>query len=190
MSVYKRGNLWWYDFIFEGVRFQGSTKQGSRRVAEQIEAAKRTQLAKGEVGIRERKPVPTFAEFEKRFRAEMKSTHSAKPRTVTYYTNSLDRLLEFAPLRNARLDLIEEALIAEYIAKRRTMTGRTGKPPAVASLNRELEVLRRALRVAVNWKVLLSAPTVARLRGERQRDRNLTHEEEQSYLAAACPVLR
>jgi integrase len=28
------------------------------------------------------------------------------------------------------------------------------------------------------------------LRGERQRDRILTHEEEQAYLTAACPLLR
>jgi hypothetical protein len=27
MSIYKRGNVYWYDFVFNGVRFQGSTKQ-------------------------------------------------------------------------------------------------------------------------------------------------------------------
>lgn len=60
MSLFKRGSVWWYEFVFESKRYRESTKQGNKRVAEQIEAAKRTQLAKREVGIDERKPVPTL----------------------------------------------------------------------------------------------------------------------------------
>src|SRR3974390_3497609 len=67
MSIYKRGNVFWYDFLFDGQRYQKSTKQGNQRVAQQIEAARRTQLAKGEVGIEApRLPakikMPTFRE--------------------------------------------------------------------------------------------------------------------------------
>jgi hypothetical protein len=39
------------------------TKQGNPRTARQIEAAHRTALAKGEVGISERKPIPTLGDF-------------------------------------------------------------------------------------------------------------------------------
>jgi len=81
-------------------------------------------------------------------------------------------------------------MVAEYVAQRRTAKGRTGKPLAIASLNRELEVLRRGLRLAVEWKVLQRSPKISKLRGERKRDRILAHEEEQSYLSAACPLLR
>jgi len=63
MAVFKRGRIYWYHFIFNGEPIQESTKQGNPRVARQIEAAHRTALAKGEVGIHEKKQVPTLAAF-------------------------------------------------------------------------------------------------------------------------------
>jgi len=51
MAVYKRGGVWWYHFVFRGERVQESTKQGNKRVAEQMEAARKTQVAKGEAGF-------------------------------------------------------------------------------------------------------------------------------------------
>src|SRR5215467_4167829 len=87
MSIYKRGNVYWYDFVFNGERHQGSTKQGNQRVAQQIEAAERTRLAKGEAGIKDRKPIPTFSEFGKRFLAKMLTDHAAKPKTAAHYSN-------------------------------------------------------------------------------------------------------
>jgi hypothetical protein len=61
--VYKRGKVWWFKFAFNGQQFRESTKQTNKRVAEQVEAARKTELAKGEVGIRDRKPVSTLAFF-------------------------------------------------------------------------------------------------------------------------------
>jgi integrase len=62
---------------------------------------------------------------------------------------------------------------------------------AVASVNRELQVLRRILHLAQEWrrvdKVLSS---VKMLPGERRRDRVLTYEEEERYLRNAPPLLR
>src|ERR1700694_1192575 len=53
MACYKRGKVWWYSFVFNGEHIQESTKQRNLHVARQIEAARRTQLAKGEVGIKD-----------------------------------------------------------------------------------------------------------------------------------------
>ena len=61
MAVYKRGKIWWYKFNWNGEPIRESTKQTNKRIAEQMEAAHKTSLAKGEVGIRDRKPVPTVA---------------------------------------------------------------------------------------------------------------------------------
>ena len=66
--IYKRGRIYWFKFMWNGKLVRKSTKQGNDKVARQMEAAIRTSLAKGEVGIREKKPVPTLAEFiEHRF---------------------------------------------------------------------------------------------------------------------------
>src|SRR5215470_10898328 len=46
MSIYKRGNVYWYDFVLDGARYQGTTKLGNYRKAEEFEDEKRTRLAK------------------------------------------------------------------------------------------------------------------------------------------------
>ena len=63
MGVYKRGRVWWYRFTWKGEPIRESTKQTNKRVGEQIEAAHKTSLAKGEVGIRDRKPAATIRQF-------------------------------------------------------------------------------------------------------------------------------
>jgi integrase len=52
-------------------------------------------------------------------------------------------------------------------------------------VNSNLRVLRRVLGLAVDWRVLGAMPKMRLLRGERIRDRVVSHEEEQKYLVAA-----
>src|SRR5580692_190119 len=86
MAVYKRGRVWWYRFTWKGDPIRESTKQTNRRVAEQIEAAHKTSLAKGEVGIRDRKPASTIRQFAKAdFLPFCRSTFAAKLKTLAYY---------------------------------------------------------------------------------------------------------
>ena len=65
MGVYKQRNSdkWWYKFAWRGRTIRESTKQTNKRVAKQMESARKTQLAKGEVGIEDRKPSPTLKSF-------------------------------------------------------------------------------------------------------------------------------
>jgi integrase len=195
MQLYKRGSTWWANFWWHGKHIQFSTKVKNRRQAQGIAEARRTALAKGEVGISEQKPVPTLAEFAERFREETRSKHAGKPKTASYYDNGLNRLLEFERWRNAPLDRVDEELIDEYARRRRDAKKKTkkGNGPTiqVATLNRELEVLRRMLRLAQAWKLISRVPQIRCDRSaERQRDRVLSHAEEQMYLAAAKRPLR
>ena len=48
-----------------------------------------------------------------------------------------------------------------------------------------LRAVRVVLNLAVRWGVIASAPKMTLLRGERQRDRVVTQEEEARYIAAA-----
>src|SRR2546427_12736747 len=99
MAVYKRGRVWWYKFTWNGEPIRESTKQTNKRVAEQIEAAHKVTLAKGEVGIRDRKPAPTLREFAKQdFLPFCESTFAVKTKTLLYYENGTARLLEYGPL--------------------------------------------------------------------------------------------
>src|SRR5690242_12974534 len=111
MAAYKRGKVYWYSFIFKNERVQESTHQGSKRIAEQMQAAHRTALAKGEVRIRERTKVPTFREFAPRFTKYIETQCDAKPATVKFYKSKLDRLLEDQTLPSLSLDEIDEGVI-------------------------------------------------------------------------------
>ena len=63
MAVYKRGRVWWYKFTGRGEPIRESTKQTNKRIAEKIEPAHKSSLAKGEVGLRDRKQVPTLRDL-------------------------------------------------------------------------------------------------------------------------------
>ncbi len=54
MAVYKRGGTWWYRFVWNDEPIRESAKTSNKRVAEEIEAARKAASAKGEVGIRDR----------------------------------------------------------------------------------------------------------------------------------------
>lgn len=182
MSIFKRGNVYWYHFIFNGAHIQESSKQGNPRVARQMEAAHKTSLAKGEVGIREKKPVPTLKEFiDNRFepwaKAQFEKTSPATWRR--WYRYNLGLLKIFSPLAELNLDKITGENVADFAAHRQS------KGLEVSSVNRSLQVLRRVLRSAVEWGVIPTPPKIKLLRGERHRERVVSPAEEARYLAAA-----
>ena len=188
MAIYKRITskkdrkkwVYWYHFVFNGQHVQESTKQGNPRVARQMEAAHRTALAKGEAGFREKKSIPTLTEFIGRdFMPWVTATFRAKPNTFVWYRGGARRLCEFEPIASARLDQIAGEIVAAYIAHRQV------KGLNVTSINRELQILRRILRLALEWGRVERAVKVKMLPGEPRRERVLTLEEEARYLCSA-----
>ena len=186
MAVYRRGNVWWYKFTFSGEQIRQSTKQANKRFAQQIEAAHKTALAKGEVGIREREPVPTLADFAQTiFLPFTESTFAAKPKTQRYYEDGVKRLLEYDRIARERLDKITTDLISKYVSRRRE------KGLQISSINRELQVLRRMFKLAQEWgKVEKALPQVKMLPGERHLERVLSFDEEEQYLDVAPELAR
>jgi integrase len=185
MGVYKRGHVWWYRFTWRGEAIRESTKQTNKRVAEQIEAAHKTSLAKGEVGIRERKPVQTLREFAVGdFLPFVSSTFAARSKTKAYYQYGVKSLLGYNKLADEQLDTITSETIAGFVAKRKQ------DELQIASINRELQVLRRMFHLAQEWgKLEKVPPRVRMLPGERRRERVLSWAEENRYLEEAPPLL-
>jgi len=149
-----------------------------------MEAAHKAALAKGEVGIRERKPVSTIAEFgDGEFLTFIESRFAKKPKTLEYYKVGLKRLKGFAPLAKSKLDSIAPTTITDFIDRLRS------ERLEISTINRILEVLRRILRLSLEWgKIEKVPPKVQMLPGENERDRVLTDDEEARYLAAAAQV--
>jgi integrase len=183
MSIYKRGGVYWYKFQFKGVLVRESTKQGNDKVSRQMEAAHKTSLAKGEVGIREKKPVPTLAEFcRKRFAPWIESSSSLKT-WRDFYKVGLMAIEGYSPLASLNLDTITTERIADFGSHRQAQGMK------VTTVNASLRILRRVLRVAEEWGEIEKAPKVRMLPGELHRERVITPEEEARYLASANSLL-
>jgi integrase len=179
----KRGScgVYWYKFMWLGKLVRESTKQGSEKVARQMESAHRTSLAKGEVGIREPKTLPTLGEFcAGRVEPWAKATFEKSCcKNWLWYRTGIRALTKYKPIAGAHLDQITSELASEFASHRL----RLGMQ--VSTANNSLRVMRRILNLAVEWNVLDRAPKIKTLPGERRRERVLTPEEEARYLAAA-----
>jgi len=190
MSLYKRGETYWYEFRFNGVRIQESAQTSNKEAARQIESAHRVRLAKGEAGIEEKGPVKTFKEFAPDFLKAIETQCKDKPATVEFYKERMRRLLDFSELVKCRLDKIDEELIEKLKNRRTHQISRLGRPLSVASINRELATLRRLLRLAHEWKLIGRVPRIRLFRGEQNREFVLSYAQEELYLHMAPQPLR
>jgi integrase len=201
MSIFKRGNVYWYHFLFNGEPIHRSTKQGNLRVAGQIEAAYKTSLAKGEVGITERKRIPAFKDAMADFLRWSKQEHQMAPSSADRYRYSSFALLGFfgdKSLNKITPDEVERfktSRAAEFKTvrgkgKKRVQTKQRIRP---ATVNRELACLRAMFNHAIKGNVALINPiskTAAKvLREDNEQTRVLTYGEQEKYLAKATEVL-
>lgn len=161
MSVYKpKGSPFFhYDFQRAGRRFYGSTGCKTRREAEafeRLEAKKAAALPKA--GATEHVAIThAWARFW-----DEKGQHDAKSDTTFARMEALqDGLTKALQARNrsTAISEIDADVIASYVATRRGTKGRNGKLLSNASVNRELQILRRILRRAQRvWKMPVHLP--------------------------------
>ena len=115
--------------------------------------------------------------------AQQLTEASSGARPESGQVSVLARLLEFEPLAGAKLDAIDESLIEAYVQHRSVKV-------TPASVNRDLATLRRALRLAQDWKLIDRVPRIRMLPGERVREFVLSDSQEKAYLGAAPDPLR
>lgn len=140
MSVYKRGDVWWFDFTArDGVRHRGSTKQRGKAAALRVEARERERAELGEVS----RPIPTLKEAaDAWFASKVEGRKSAK--TVAIRVEIALRAI--GP--DVLVSTIDTPDIENAIQARRVEATRHGKAPANATVNRDLvdTTLRPILR--------------------------------------------
>jgi integrase len=198
MSIFKRGNVYWFHFLHEGRHIHESTGQGNPRIARQIEATFKTALVKGEVGITERKKVPTFKAAMADFLEWSAQEHRAHPATHRRYQVSSAALLRH--FKDTSLDKITPEDVerfktirsTEYKAARAGVKRKqTAKRLRPATVNRELACLKAMFNHAVKSDLPLRNPVsrVNFLKEQNEQTRVLSYEEQQRYLAVARPLL-
>ena len=217
MALYKRGKTWWMSFNFNGKHIQKSTKTTSKRTAETIESAYRTQLAKGEVGIESKTDAPNFTSAITEFLAWVAVEHKNKPNTVRSYNSTSKALIEF--FGKTIIDEIESGNVEkfkEWRSKQKTKPRREQKPKKTvkskdekddkkkvklkvkptflrpATINRELALLKIFFNFFIKQDILIKNPVsrVKFLSEDNDQMRVLSLDEEKLYLMAASQPLQ
>ncbi|MGH9503835.1 MAG: tyrosine-type recombinase/integrase [Terriglobales bacterium] len=132
------------------------------------------------MNLQDRESVPSLSGFKERFLDEIRVRRADHPETIDFYESKYSGLLKFSPLAQARLDHIDEKLVAQFTAK----MIRDGYERS--TVNRHLATLKRALRLAARWRIIDRVPGIELLAGENQREFVLTRDQQSEYFDA-CP---
>jgi len=184
LSVYKRGNVYWYEFWFHGQRIRESTGLTNKVAAQRAEAIRKAGLAEGRAGIAARAPVVNFGEFVRNeFLPWAEKQYQSHPRTYERYRESTKPLLE--SLEKLRLDAVSMALVEKFKMSRSSEV-------SPATVNRDLAALRLILNLAIRKEYIAKNPVkdVQFFDEGPGHMRIVSHEEQHRYMAAASPLLR
>lgn len=171
MGLFKRGEVWWYEFSFQGQRIRESAHTNSKTAAGHIERERRRSLELSAGGVRQQKPL-LFSVAAKAWLAEgahwSESTREIYKLKMGHVTPVFGKLLcgEITP-----------ADISSFQRKRQKAGA------SAREINMECAVLRMVLRKHRLWHLL--APDFRPLREREDTGKALTPEEVQSMLTAA-----
>jgi len=169
MSIYLRGEVWYYLFYINGRRYRGSTKTDNEKEALRVEARKRVAAEQGQ-SLRPQR-VPLLREFVKPFEEWLDKTTLAA-NTKSDYRNGR-RLILKTPLAGMRMDLIT----ADDVET-------TNFHESPHSRNSAIRTVRRMLGKARDWKLLREVPRIKTVK-VFPRDRMISVDDEKRLLAAA-----
>jgi integrase len=172
MSVYKRGDVWWYKFRFTGQVIRESTKSNSRTVARAAEHARRRELEQGFNRIERQRAAQLFSVAAEDW-LSAKKAHLA-PRSVAIERANLKHLNPF--FGKMLLCDIRSDDVSRYQA------GRLEAGASPKTINLEIGTLRAVLRKNRLWFAI--QPDVRMLRASEDVGRAITREEETSLLGA------
>lgn len=135
MSVYKRGDIWHFDYTYKGDRQRGSTGFKRKADAEGFVEAHRRALV---LGIASPSQVPTVGEVADKWfasRIATKKTATTVAQRLGILFRHLDRNL---PVNQVSPSVIEDAILSRRREPIRQGAKKNPRPPAPATVNRDM----------------------------------------------------
>jgi len=176
MAVYKRGQVWWYEFIFAGRRVRESVKTHSKTVAKLAEQKRRRELEEGFNGLEDTRDerIKSIKELAAAYLEEYRMRH----RSVTFAEYAVGNVIRH--LGELMAVDVTDKTVKDY------QTARLKEKAAPKTINEEVGFLLRLLGEA-------GEPIRARLRRQKalklaireQVGKAYTPEEKTALLAAA-----
>ena len=176
MTIYKRGNVWWYEFVYEGQRYRASAKATNQAAAREEESRKRQELKHGSTPSKPTTKLLFSKAAEDWLSANAPHWSDNNRKLETYNINSLLPYFGKKLLRNITVDDIGAFQAAR---KKQGVSPRT--------INMAVGSLRAILRKNRIWANL--QPDVKMLKVKNEIGRALTPDE-QHRLLTACKKSR
>jgi hypothetical protein len=173
MAIYKRGGVWWYEFVFQGQRIRESSNSDSKSAAVRIERERRRQLELGVAGVKDVKAPMIFSVAARQY-LETNSAHWSANNARIEGANLGHLLPHFGRLLLSDINATD---IAQYQGDRKKQNA------SPKTVNMELGSLRAIMRKHRLWANI--QPDVRMLRTKSDIGRALS-EDEQHRLVAAC----
>src|SRR5215470_850290 len=142
--IYKRGNVYWFKFVYNGVQYRGSTRLTNKAEAMRVEARKKTEIIMGKTC----KEAPDFSKFVEEFLTWSQSQNKAS--THKRYRVSSKPLLQFF-----RGKVSEDVPSVERFKVARL------KECSTAGVNWDLAALRYMMNFAITLTMRYVHPTAA-----------------------------
>lgn len=176
--LYRRGQIWWYEFLFMGQRVRESSHSPSKTVAREAQHHRRRELEESVNGLRDKRRRPLLFSVAAKEYLEWKQGE-VKASTYRIESKSLDHLLPvFGKLLLADINGQD---IAQYQQKR------AAEKAAGATINLEIGTLRSILRKHRLWGQI--QPDVKK-RPERDDVGHALTADEETRLLASCQQSR
>lgn len=180
MGILRRGGIWWINYCVCGKQKFESTHSTSKRFAQKILAIRKAEIIEGRFGL-PKSNSPTLHDWSESFLETI-----PHPNTKRTYKSCIESLRAF--FDEKRLPQITAEQIEAFKETRR----KSGVGPA--TINRNLAVLRRMLKLAVRQRYITRSPfhevEFLEERSCRRQPHILTFEEQAKLLAVAPPRLR
>ena len=189
MSVYKRGEVWWYSFNFAGSHYQESTKSKSKTLARDAQKMRRRGLEEAFNGTADNRKarVQTISTVAAGYLEDYKVRH----RAVTFATHAVGHVTRL--LGDKMVVEISEKVVKGY------QTSRLKETAAPKSINEEVgfllrllgdggEVLRIRLRKEKTLKLKV-AQNVARAFTQTEKDQMLALAKDSSSRKSGSPAI-
>jgi integrase len=190
MSVYRRGEIWWYVFEYQGRKIQESSGFTNKTAALRAEAKRRADLIDRRAGFTKLKLAPKFEEFVEQFLEWSEQQH--RPKTHGLHEWNCQTLKRF--FSGQYLDEITNEMVEDFKSARKnerrqkTKDARTVKN---ATVNRALTTLKLLFHQAERSGYAVKNPVVgvAMFREPLDSMRVISFEEQAAYLSETSQPL-
>jgi integrase len=180
MSVFKRGNTWWFEFVFNGARIRESARTSSKTIAKQAEMQRRRELELGVNGLTKRERPPLFPVAARQWFA---SKTALTPLGRAYYAQYIGKLARHFGNR-----LVSD-ITADDIAM--LQRKRQGERLSGRQVNCEVATLRSILKYYGIWAGMAHRVKMLRERSDTGRAFSTEHESKllESVGQSSSPAL-